>query len=438
MTNELGEHSDEADSSTAIGIPPAEIGAGEEESAALLPAPPNSVAGGRVSLELESSVRQLDSGSEEAKSQLRLQLGVLLLLLVAVIWVGASALVQYIFSDLHLQRPFFLTYLCNSEFVLLLPLRYGWQWCFPRGVAIKGSTYLRVQNVDWRPVAKAAAVVCPLWFLAQGSYNWSLAGTSVSSSTILSSTSCVFTLLLSRVLLKERSGWMKACGVLLTIAGATLTGLDSEGVGGSESTSTWWGDALAVFSAFMYGVYTTAIKKLVPEGQPQAGTTPSTEAKRGQHDGASQRVDHAVEDITPSSPSITLFFGFLGLFNTLALWPVVIGLHFGGVEDLAPITGVFIGLTIIKGLVDNVLSDVLWAKAIHLTSPTLATVALSLTIPIAMLSDFIIHGTVPSLLLAAGSGLVVVGFLVTTVTLGSDTSSPVPDVVHGAQPSAPT
>lgn len=46
-----------------------------------------------------------------------------------------------------------------------------------------------------------------------------------------------------------------------------------------------------------------------------------------------------------------------------------------------------LGFIVLNGLCDNVLSDYLWARAIVLTSPTVATVGLSLTIPLAFLSD---------------------------------------------------
>jgi len=40
--------------------------------------------------------------------------------------------------------------------------------------------------------------------------------------------------------------------------------------------------------------------------------------------------------------------------------------------------------------VDNVLSEYLWAMAVLLTSPSVATVGLSLTVPLAMLSDLLL------------------------------------------------
>ena len=47
----------------------------------------------------------------------------LLIIIVAFIWNAASVLVQYIFADYTFFRPFVLTYLANSLFVVTLPLR---------------------------------------------------------------------------------------------------------------------------------------------------------------------------------------------------------------------------------------------------------------------------------------------------------------------------
>ena len=49
-----------------------------------------------------------------------------------------------------------------------------------------------------------------------------------------------------------------------------------------------------------------------------------------------------------------------------------------------------LGLIVLKGLVDNVLSDYLWAWAVLLTSPSVATVGLSLTIPMAAASQLLL------------------------------------------------
>ena len=333
-----------------------------------------------------------------ARARLRLAEAVACLVSVALIWVGASLLVQRLFADAGAQLPFFLTYVCVSEFVVLLPLRAARERWLPRGAtlaALPGGCSLALAPAppsDWRAAARAAALVCPLWFAAQSSYNASLGGTTVSASTVLSTTSCVWTFGLSVALLGERFDARRLAGVVLTLAGAGVVSWGDArvagagaggGGGGGSATTTWWGDALALGSAVAYGLYTTAIRRLVPG------------------DG---RI------------SLSAFFGFLGLFNSVLMLPIVLGLAAAGVEDVRRhATPTFMGWVLLKGLLDNVLSDVLWGHAIVLSSATLATVGLSLTIPIAMLAELAMTGRAPPPHLLGGSALVLVGFFATTL-----------------------
>ena len=82
----------------------------------------------------------------------------------------------------------------------------------------------------------------------------------------------------------------------------------------------------------------------------------------------------------------------------------------------AGLTAPVLCLIVLKGLVDNVLSDYLWARAVLLTSPSVATVGLSLTIPMAIASElllppqWIVAAAPPSTLDLMACGCVVVGF----------------------------
>lgn len=66
---------------------------------------------------------------------------------------------------------------------------------------------------------RAALAVGPLWFLAALNFNYSLKLTSVTSNTILSSPSSLFTFGLSVLFLKERFSFGKLAAVFLTIMG---------------------------------------------------------------------------------------------------------------------------------------------------------------------------------------------------------------------------
>ncbi|EEY61499.1 Drug/Metabolite Transporter (DMT) Superfamily [Phytophthora infestans T30-4] len=319
-------------------------------------------------------------------------LGVTFLVIVALIWTFASVLVQYIFHNLSFQGPFFLTYVGISLFSVNLPLWYTSQVLFPklkawlRGLPTNGKLshgeLLRRSGVQasYSQIFRISAIISPLWFLANFTYNESLNLTSVSSSTIVSSTSTVFTFLLSVVALKEPFVWMKLAGVILCMAGNISTIFNDEGADGG--TDHVFGDLVALFAAFMYGVYTTTIRRLIPDEE---------------------------------SVSISLFFGFIGAINMVCLLPIVLAFHYSGIESLSGLSLEILVLIGLKGLFDNVLSDYLWARAVLLTSPTVATVGLSLTVPLAIVADFWFHGMRPTNVTLFASALVISGFVLINV-----------------------
>ena len=65
-----------------------------------------------------------------------------------------------------------------------------------------------------------------------------------------------------------------------------------------------------------------------------------------------------------------------------------------------------------NGICDDVIADYFWARAVVLTSPTVATIGMSITIPLAMISDSLLGKEQPSALSACGALLVVFGFVV--------------------------
>lgn len=64
-----------------------------------------------------------------------------------------------------------------------------------------------------------------------------------------------------------------------------------------------------------------------------------------------------------------------------------------------------------NGIADTVLADYFWARAVLLTSPTIATLGMSVTIPLALLTDLLVDGIVPSALDCGGAVLVIAGFM---------------------------
>ncbi|KAI5070291.1 hypothetical protein GOP47_0014634 [Adiantum capillus-veneris] len=344
-------------------------------------------------------------------------LGMLYVIAVAVIWIVASFVVQSVVSAG--VSPFLIAYICNSLFIVYIPIvelgavvnvwfgrirfKHFNAVTLPSGssetmkisetenlledgakseqvcqaiVVSKDEVSHAVPNVGgedtslingvsatveadfaqksskmWtrKKTAFASAIVCPFWFLAQFTFNLSLSYTTVTSNTILSSTSSLFTFFLSLKFLREKFAWVKLWSVLLCMAGTVIVSLSDSKESASAAKNHAWGDVLCIVSAGFYAVYTTLIKKQLPdeaEGKEEASTA--------------------------------LFFGYLGLFNGLFFLPVMLVLHFTGVELLHRLSALQYSLIIGKGMLDNVLSDYLWAKAVLLTSTTAATAGLTI------------------------------------------------------------
>ena len=229
-----------------------------------------------------------------------------------------------------------------------------------RETAEGGFVPPKMQLLPTRRVAMLAAQFCPVWFVANYAFNLSLGLTSVSSNTILSTTSSLWTLVLGLFVLKdERFNWGKLVAVTLTIGGVTLVSLEDQKGDGGDGGDSILGDVIALFSAVAYAVYTVLLRLRVKDDEVH----------------------------------LAMFFGFVGLFNFLFMWPFLPILHFTGIEPFAlPPPRVF-GFLLLNGLVGTVLSDLAQAKAVLLTSPLIATVAVSLTVPLAFLSDYLFQSS---------------------------------------------
>ena len=401
-------------------------------------------------------------------------LGYAFIFLVCVIWVGGSFLV----TSLEAQglSPFLLTYVCNALFVVLLPVYFGrqhymyggvrweelWGGLPTRGVPTSGAhpgpgsgsgpaTFRRLRDVDddddfeataatdddrarrrahsavdlhletlnsapqsaphsarraddpddaeldapegrQRVVdtVRAAAIIAPVWFLAQLAFNYSLAYTSVTSNSILSTSSSVFTFALSVWLVNERYSPERLAAVFAYVLGSALVTLADAGDGSDAGTRTAadarFGDFLTVVAAALYAGYTAGIRYHLPD-DPKV--------------------------------SMLLFLGAVGAWNLVGVGAfMVLARAFGFLPDLyANLNWTVFGFAVGKGLFDNVLSDYLWARAVLLTSPTVASVGLSMQIPMAAAVEAMMGrarwmdtATAAGTMLV-GCGLVMAGFL---------------------------
>ncbi|XP_004247090.1 uncharacterized vacuolar membrane protein YML018C [Solanum lycopersicum] len=339
-------------------------------------------------------------------------LGLVYIITVASIWIAASFVVQSV-VDAGVS-PFLVTYLCNSLFIVYIPFieivhfledKYGTVLFWRNNkdntsdspeseeVVLLDETSEQIidENVDmgldakgrWTRsrVAKVSLLICPFWFLAQLTFNLSLKYTTVTSNTILSSSSSLFTFLVSLVFLGEVFTWVKLFSVLLCMGGTIIVSLGDSKSGSSKvALNPVLGDILSLVSAAMYAVYITLIRKKLPDDDGKSG--------------------HA---------SMAQFLGYLGLFNMLIFLPIPLVLNFANLEPFNTLTWKQLGLIVGKGMFDNVLSDLLWAKAILLTSTTVATAGLTIQVPLAAIVDSL-TGNAPPIMDYIGAAAVMVGF----------------------------
>lgn len=265
---------------------------------------------------------------------------------------------QFIFSDHTYDKPFFVVYVNTSMFAIsLIPMftRYMmkngisglrsdlvrlWHERKNRGAhfskikdeeeqdAVDGERLLANEDgdagalepvskdttsekLDFADTAYLSLEFCMLWFLANYFASACLEYTSVASVTILTSTSSIWTLIFCALFKVESFSLRKLFGVLGSLVGIVListvdlTGNSDEHRGSFPHKTTGQiaiGDSMALVSAVVYGMYVTVMKRRV---------------------GDEDKVD------------MRLFFGMVGVFNLLFLWPLFFIFHWTGIEPVS-------------------------------------------------------------------------------------------------------
>ncbi|KAF1846856.1 uncharacterized protein K460DRAFT_303737 [Cucurbitaria berberidis CBS 394.84] len=377
--------------------------------------------------------------------KLRHAIGIALLLATVFLWTASNFLASTIFADNSYSKPYFVTYVNTSFFILMLfPMLVHHLWAdrantiYQQPLAAQLRDLLQRRAGKWKllrdhesgsssisskarndeaaevllgdsthdseelgrdmsgdgddgltlkETATIALEFCILWFLANYFSAACLQYTTVASSTILSSTSSIWTLLLGSILRVERFTIRKFIGVCACLGGVALISTidmsgDTDENRGSFPHKTprelAIGDVMAFVSAVLYGFYTVFMKKRI---------------------GDESRVN------------MPLFFGLVGLANVLLLWPGFIILHFTGIEtfELPPTSRILV--IILVNSASSLLSDFCWAYAMLLTSPLIVTVGLTMTIPLSLVGQMVLDAQYASALYWLGAAIMVLSFL---------------------------
>ncbi|XP_037810746.1 solute carrier family 35 member F5-like [Lucilia sericata] len=158
-----------------------------------------------------------------------------------------------------------------------------------------------------------------------------------------------------------------------------------------QDTNFSRGALLALFSAFFYAAYLVFVKR---------------------------------KSDTEEKIDIPLFFGFVGLWNLLLMWPIFFILNFTKIEKFELPNQNQFAILFLNGLIGTVVSEALWLWGCFLTSSLIGTIAISLQIPLSILFDVLLKKKPYSPLFYIGSVPTFMALMLLALLMRNDDSDP--------------
>jgi solute carrier family 35 protein F5 len=320
--------------------------------------------------------------------------GCVCVLVLNILWILEGKFTQYLLIDgepWSYNKPFFIKAASYSFVLALLPLSH-----FPS--LIRDSAELlpimRPSDSGEQLTSKHRTLLIfsipfAIAYLTLGvTWYYSLPLTTLATNSILYQTYVIFSFVLSVYILNEGVTFAKGIVVLVTFMGIVAVALSPmplpPGHIGAQLEATNGDAAVGIFlvllSAFLYSLTQVLYSRYL-------------------------------ENYISSTKDLFLFSGYQG-FVALASIPLVLPiLDYTGIESFElPPTAATVACIIVSGLT-HLLYIPVFCFGISCTSPTFVSCGCTLTIPIAMVVDWISFNVVPSGMQAFGSCLVIAGVI---------------------------
>ena len=275
----------------------------------------------------------------------RTLIGVASLVTVVLLWAASALVIKMVTGEGEPKAgALLLTFYSQAHcIVLLLPL-----------------VWKRTGMADvFRAISPMRILILGLLYnLAQAAYNLSFKYLSLTTNTILSSSSPLFTFIFGLLVLRQRFLWLSGLGVLGAIGGGALTALFKPTLPGKESTEldSLTGKVLAVGGAVVFGLVNTLMRKWLKE-----------------------------EKHTDT------LFGLIGVISIVIAGPVLAVAHFSRVEVFMLPPEDCWWIMSLNALLGTVLSSYLWGVSVTILGPMIVSVCVVATIPVCAVIDQIRH-----------------------------------------------
>ena len=227
-------------------------------------------------------------------------------------------------------------------------------------------------------LAKVAFVFFPLYLASNYATNAAFGATSVGSASILAATCGFFTLIFGWLVKVEALSVMRIAAVLISVGGVVLLGIPEF----AASDNRTLGNSLALVGAVLYGLYSVFLKRIA---------------------------------IDESRVAMPMLFAFGGLYTLVLAWPVLVGLHYSGVETFEIPTGRIAWYLLVNVILGGLIPNYLWNVAFVCTSPLVVAIGISFNIPLTLAVEYHRTGDIHWYRVLSGF-CVVVGFIIVNLS----------------------